>query len=126
MISAGSILLQNGVPHPDCFHLQADVHPNQWTSVKHGLSPHDFEQKLATAGWTFFFMATPISRRAFGFNRAQTTDTALKGLMADARLSKCNCLQIDAVTNGSFLGIPYVSVSAHPRHIQQGMQFSGR
>ena len=40
-------------------------------------------------------------------------------------LQKCNCLEIDEVATRSFLGMPGVSVSAHTRHIQKGMTFSG-
>jgi hypothetical protein len=51
---------------------------------------------------------------------------ALKRLIANVKLQKCNCLEIDDVATHSLLGMPYVSVSAHPRHIQKGMLFSGR
>ena len=44
--------------------------------------------------------------------------------MASVREDRCNSLQIQAVEMHSFLGIPYVSVSAHSRHIQKGNIFS--
>jgi hypothetical protein len=53
-------------------------------------------------------------------------DSALQRVIAGARLQHCNCIEIDEVSAHSFLGIPYVSVSAHTRHIQKGMIFSGQ
>src|SRR5262245_27318547 len=82
-------------------------------------------EKLASAGWTFFFMATTITTTAFGFSRPRMLDAALARLMAAVTLQKCNCVEIDDISVRSFLGIPYVRISAHPRHIQKGMVFSG-
>jgi hypothetical protein len=70
-------------------------------------------------------MANKIKTTVFSFNRARTIHAALKRVIASVREQKCNCLEIDDVATHSFLGIPYVTVSAHPRHIQTGMVFSG-
>jgi hypothetical protein len=32
-----------------------------------------------------------------------------------------NCLEISQVAAKGFLGLPYVTVAAHPRHIQESM-----
>jgi hypothetical protein len=58
------------------------------------------------------------------FNPDKGTAAALKRVMASVREDGCNSLQIQAVERRSFLGMPYVSVSAHPRHIQKGNLFS--
>ena len=50
--------------------------------------------------------------------------TALNRLIARVKLQKCNCLEIDEVAAKSFLGMPYVSVSGHSRHIQKGLVFN--
>jgi len=95
-------------------------------SVKSRLNFCELEKELASAGWTFFYMAGKITTTAFGFDRQKTVHTALKRLIASVRLQKCNCLEIDAVASRSFFGIPYVRVSAHSRHIQKGLVFSGQ
>ena len=94
-------------------------------SGKSSLNSHEFENELATTGWTFFYMAGGVRATAFGFDRQKTVYTALKRLIASVRLQKCNCLEIDEVAMHAFLGLPYVSVSAHSRHIQKGLVFSG-
>ena len=95
-------------------------------SVKSSLNFYELEKELASAGWTFFYMAGKITTTAFGFDRQKTVHTALKRLIASVRLQKCNCLEIDAVASRSFWGMPYVRVSAHSRHIQKGVVFSGQ
>jgi hypothetical protein len=126
MITSGTILIEKGTLHPQCFQLEDDSHPNAWVSVMHNLTPHELEKELSIAGWTFFQMASAIRTTAFGFSRARMINTALERVITNVRQQRCNCLEIDDVATHSFLGMPYVSVSAHARHIQKGMVFSGR
>ena len=126
MITRGTILMDKDTLRPQCLQLETDPYPNAWIPVKHDLTPNDLEKELSTAGWTLFYLASPISTTAFGFNRAKMIHAALKRLIAKAKLQKCNCLEIDDVVTRSFLGMPYVSVSAHPRHIQRGLVFAGQ
>jgi hypothetical protein len=39
----------------------------------------------------------------------------------DRETARMQCLEIDDVATRWFLGLPYVSVSGHPRHIQKGV-----
>ncbi|MFN0167320.1 MAG: hypothetical protein ACKV22_12895 [Bryobacteraceae bacterium] len=126
MITPGTILIDKEAPRPQCFHLQHDPFPGAWISVKHNLSPRDLEQELSTTGWTFLYMANAIRATAFGFDRERMINAALKRVIANVREQRCNCLEIDDVATHSFLGVPYVNVSAHARHIQKGNVYSGQ
>src|SRR5689334_9849702 len=119
MITAGTLLIQKGTPIPQFFQIGIDRYPNAWMPVTTNSNVHEFEKELATAGWTFFYMAGEIRTIAFGFDKPKMIDVALRRLMANVTLQKCNCLEIDKVATHSFLGLPYVSVSAHARHIQE-------
>jgi hypothetical protein len=85
-----------------------------------------FEKEIQEAGWTFFFMAGEIKATAFGFDKEKTRRTALKRLLANVKSHDCNAIEIARVEDKTFLGMPYVSVSAHARHLQKGLTFSGR
>ncbi len=126
MITPGTILMEKHTLRPQCFQFEDDPYPNAWMSVKHNLTPYELEKELATAGWTFFYMAGAVRTTSFGFDRAKMIHRAVKRLITNTKLQKCNCLEIEDVATHSFLGMPYVSVSAHPRHIQKGMVFSGQ
>jgi hypothetical protein len=125
LITAGSILIENGTPLPQFFRAGADPYPNAWVAIDSSLNFHERESELAATGWTFLYMASKVRATAFGFDRPSMVDRALKRLIAGARLQKCNCIEIDEVAMHSFLGMPYVSVSAHSRNIQKGLVFSG-
>jgi hypothetical protein len=68
-------------------------------------------------------MAGTIRANVLGFKRHRILETAVKRLLAKVALEKCNCLEIDRITTGSFCGLPYVTVLAHSRHIQQERAF---
>ena len=92
-----------------------------WAAVQSARSA--FEKEVREAGWTFFFMAGEIKATVFGFDRQKTLRTALKRLIANVKSQNCNSIEITQVTGKSFLRLPYVSVSAHPRHLQKGLVF---
>jgi len=126
MITNGTILIEGDALHPQCFQLEDDSCPNGWMLVRHYLTHRELEKELSRTGWTFFYMATGIRTTAFGIRRTKMIRAALKRAISAVRLQRCNCLEIEAVTAHRFLWIPYVSVSAHPRHIQRGRVFSGQ
>ena len=124
MITTGTILVEKGTPVPQFFEIGPEMYPSAWTSVTQNRSSHESEKELAATGWTFFYRAGEIRKIAFGFDRQKTIDAALKRVIANVRLQKCNCLEIDRVRTHSFLGVPYASVAAHSRHIQKGSTFN--
>lgn len=125
MIAPGAVLVKKGTPLPQRLGLENDSTAMGWASVSNHLNAHELEKELAAAGWTFFYMAGSIRATAFGFDRQKMVEAALRRVIANVGLQRCNCLEIDHVATHSFLGMPYMSVSAHSRHIQKGMVFSG-
>jgi hypothetical protein len=126
MIAAGTILMAKDAPRPPCVQVEDHLFPDAWVSVAHNLPGHELEKQLTAVGWTFFYMASAVSKTAFGFDRAKMIQTALHRAITSVSQQRCNSLEVDDVTMHSFLGIPYVSVSVHPRHIQKGSVFSGQ
>ncbi len=122
-ITAGNILVQEGTNLPKSLLLQSESNSNGWAAVKDARST--FEKAVQEAGWTFFFMAGEIKANVFGFDRQKARRAALNRLIADAKSQHCNSIEITRVVDKSFLRVPYVSISAHPRHLQKGMCFSG-
>lgn len=123
MIAPGTILIESGAAVPLSFRLQNEPYPSAWLSLTNALGAHESEKELADTGWTFFYIAGSIRATAFGFDKQKSLHTALKRLIASVKLQDCNGLEIDEVGSHSFLGIPYMSVSAHPRRIQKGLVF---
>ncbi len=121
-IKAGTILIEEGASMPESLLLEGGPFSSGWRSVSN-LDRKQLDREINQAGWTFFFMAGETKISAFGFDREKAVRRAVKGVITNVEAQKCNCLEITQVSPKSFLGIPYVNVRAHARHIQKGRRF---
>jgi len=122
-VVAGSILVEERAHLPNSILLPSGSYPSGWAAVKD--ARRTFEKAIREAGWTFFFMAGEIQATVFGFDRQKALRVALKRLVTGVQSQRCNSIEITRIVGRSFLGLPYVSVFAHPRHLQKGVVFSG-
>ena len=123
MIRSGTLLIQKGTTLPTSILLDGYPATNDWTAVESSAELLQLKAGLAKAGWNYFYMAT-VTQTVFGRGPTRMA-SAMEGIAAKMRVNKCNSLQIDTITPRSMLGIPYLSVSAHCCHIQEGMTFAG-
>jgi len=121
-ITAGSILVHASAHLPSALRLQGQSDTYGWAAIEE--TRCNFEKATREAGWTLFFMAGEIHATSFRFDRRKALRAALTRLAAGVRSQCCNCIEIDQVTDKSFLGLPYVRVTAHARHLQKGVLFS--
>jgi hypothetical protein len=75
------------------------------------------------AGWNFFFMAGEVKTNFFGALGAKNIRKALKRILARMSGQDFNCLEVTGITAKRLVGVPYTTVSAHWRHIQQSCCF---
>ena len=123
-IRAGDILVERTTVLPGPLRFARESTGDAWARVADKASVGQLEQGLTDAGWTFFYMAGTVTSTAFGFEKQGLPQKALQRLFTAAKRQGCNCLEIDDVATHSWLGMPYVRVSAHSRHIQPGRLFS--
>lgn len=123
MIESGTLLIRKGAVLPASILLKSSVTNDSFSAVQGGAELLQLKAELAQAGWDYFYMGA-VKQTVFGRGPNRLA-SAMKGVTAKMRLNKCNSLQIDAITPHSVLGIPYLSVSAHCCHIQQGVIFAG-
>jgi hypothetical protein len=64
-------------------------------------------------------LAGEIGATVFGFDGQKTVRRAVKQILANLKSGEFNSLEITRVASKRFLGLPYASVSAHSRHIQE-------
>ena len=125
MIKPGTILMAREGLHPRLFALDEEPHSTGWRTLRNSINSHDFEQELASHGWSVFYIGSPVRTTKFGFDRTKVMDAALKRLIRDAKRKSCNSLEIDYVETRSLLGVSYVTVSGHLRQIQKGLASAG-
>lgn len=123
-LSAGTILIAPGTTLPPDWQLEDRTGATVWRRVSNTFDHLVLEKSLDSMGWTFFFFAGSVSAAHAGFDRQKSIGAALRRITDAGLREGCNCVEIDAISDRSFLGMPYVSISAHLRHIQQGMVFT--
>jgi hypothetical protein len=121
----GAILVENGTTLPGAMSLRRNALSEDWRSVPK-LDRSGLEAQLAEAGWTFFYMAGVVKKHAFGFDQEKRVRAAVGRVIKDVRSQNCNSLEITHLATKFFLGIPYASITAHARHIQDGCRFRSR
>ena len=119
-INAGTILIKEGTLLPEGLQLESDPYLKGWRLVKN-LGSSGMDRKLCAAGWTFFYMAGEVDAMVFASESEKTTRRAVKKVIANMKSDRFNCLEISRVAAKSFLGLPYVTVAAHQRHIQESL-----
>lgn len=119
-IKTGSILIKEGALLPESLRFESEPYSRGWRLVKN-LDGYGLDRKIREAGWTFFYMAGEVNATDVGFDLEKTTRRAVKKVIAYMKSDRLNCLEIAQVTVKRFLGLPYVTISAHPRHIQESI-----
>ena len=94
-----------------------------WRVVKN-LDRATLVQTIEVANWTFFYLAREIRAIVLGRDRLGTLRRAVKCVLAKQKGQQFNSLEITKVASKRFLGIPFMSVAAHSRHIQQGIRLA--
>ena len=117
-VQVGTILMKEwpGMPQHIGFESEPDL--GEWSMVK---APDAFtlDRETHAAGWNFFFMAAEVKAIVFGSLSATRVRSALKRILAKVKQQHFNGLEVTAIVPRHFLGVPYVTVSAHSRHMQQ-------
>ena len=119
-IKAGTILIKEGILLPGALRLESEPCAPGWRLVK-DVDGYRLHRKIHEAGWTFFFLAGEIKAIVFGSDGQNTVRRAVKRILANLKSEKFNSLEITRVASKRFLGVPYASVSAYSRHIQESM-----
>jgi len=119
-IKTGTILIKEGALLPESMRFESEPYSNGWRLVKN-LDGYGLGREAREAGWTFFYMAGEVDATAVGSDLEETTRRAVKKVIACMKSAGFNCLEIAQVAAKRFLGLPYLTVSAHPRHIQESI-----
>jgi hypothetical protein len=91
-----------------------------WRAVRN-LDGYELGRKIEEAKWYFFYLAGEIGAIALGREGLGTLRRAVKRILAKQEGQKFNSLEVTEIISKRFLGIPFLSVTAHFRHIQQGI-----
>jgi hypothetical protein len=116
-VQVGTILMKEWPGMPQ-LGFESEPGWGEWSMVK-ASDAFTLDRKIHAAGWNFFFMAAEVKTMFFGSLGAAKVQSALKRILAKVKQRHFNGLEVTAIVVRHFLGVPYVTVSAHSRHMQQ-------
>ena len=116
-VQVGTILMKVWPGMPQLIGFETEPGLGEWSVVR---VPDAFtlDRKIRAAGWNFFFMAAEVKTMFFGSLRAAKVQGALKRILTKVKKQHFSGLEVTAIVARHFLGVPYVTVSAHSRHLQ--------
>lgn len=115
-VQVGTVLIEEG-PGMTQLGIESESYSGHWSVVK-ALNGLTLDRKIHAAGGNYFFMAAEIKVMFFGVLGANKILYALQRILAKVKGHHFNSLEVTGIAARHFLGVPYVTVSAHSRHIQ--------
>jgi len=124
-VQVGTILIDDRPLILRALDLESESYSGTWGVLQSHTSA-TLDQKIRGTGWSCFFMAAEVKATVLGALAAKSIRRALKQIFLRVRKPDFNCLEVTKIFEGRFFGVPYITVSAHSRHIQQGslMEFA--
>lgn len=119
-INIRAIFIKEDTPLPRTLSIESEAFLPGWRVVKN-LDPQALTRKVECAKWNFFYLAGEIGATVLGREGIGALRRAVKCVLAKQEGQKFNSLEITKVVSKRFLGIPFVSVTAHARHIQEAI-----
>jgi hypothetical protein len=119
-IRAGTMFIREGAELPQAVRIESEPYMAGWRLVKK-LDAYELDRKIHQAGWNFFCHASKVKAITFGIDEQQMVRRAVKRILAKVEPGKFNCLEITRLATQRFLGVPYATVSARSRHIQESV-----
>ncbi len=98
--------------------LESEPCSGAWGVVK-ALDGFALDRKIHSAGWNFFYMAAEVKVMFFGAVGTAKIQSAVQRILSKVKQLNFNGLEVTGIVAKHFLGVPYVTVSAHSRHMQK-------
>lgn len=117
-VQVGTILMKVRPGTAQRFQLESEPYSGNWSLVK-TLDGVAFDRKIRAAGWNLFFMVAEVKVMFFGVLGAAKIQNALQRILAKVKPQHFNGLEVTGIVAGHFLGVHYVTISAHSRHMQK-------
>ena len=117
-VQVGSILIEDRPGITGTLGIESEPYGGNWSVVR-SLNGFDLDRKIRAHGWNVFFVAGEVRTTVFGAVGARTTRKALQRILARTSDKSFNCLEVTGIAAKRFVGVPYTSISANWRHIQQ-------
>ena len=118
--TAGSLFIREDTLLPGGLIIETEAFIPGWRAVRN-CDGYRLGRKIEEAKWNFFYLAGEVRSIVFGRVGPESLRRAVRSILAKPEARKFNSLEVTGTRSRWFLGIPFVSVTANFRHIQQGL-----
>ena len=117
---AGSLFIREDTLLPGGLIIETEAFIPGWRAVRN-CDGYRLGRKIEEAKWNFFYLAGEVRSIVFGRLGPESLRRAVRSILAKPEARKFNSLEVTGTRSRWFLGIPFVSVTANFRHIQQSL-----
>jgi hypothetical protein len=117
---SGTIFIRENTLLPVGLAIKSEAFLPGWRVVQN-LDRNALARRIESSHWNFFYLAGEFRATVLGRDRSGTLRRAVKCVLGKQEGQKFNSLEITKAVSKRFLGIPFVSVTTHARHIQEGI-----
>ncbi|MGA7399567.1 MAG: hypothetical protein WCC99_16750 [Candidatus Sulfotelmatobacter sp.] len=117
-VQVGTILMKDWPGMTQLLGIESEPCSGEWSLLR-VLDGVTLDRRIHAAGWNFFFMAAEVKVMFLGSLGAGKIQNALNRILEKVKPQEFNGLEVTQIVARRFLGVPYVTISAHSRHIQQ-------
>lgn len=117
-LKIGGVLLQTETFIPDSVCVQREAFCSGWQTVTN-VNGDDLDRQIRRIGWSFIFMGGALRGTSWGSWSSVAIRCAAIRVLRKTEATKLNGFEITDIHAHRFLGIPYVVVTGHSRHIQK-------
>jgi hypothetical protein len=118
--TAGRLYIRENTLLPGGLIIETETFLPGWRAVRN-CDGYRLGRKIEEAKWNFFYLAGEVRSIVLGREGPSALRRAVRSILGKPEARKFNCLELTGTHSGWFLGIPFVSVTANFRHIQQGL-----
>ena len=110
--------MQANTPIPDSVYVQRETFCSNWHAITN-LNGDDLDRQLRNDGWNFIFVAGERRGTSWGSWSGTAVRCAAIRVLKKTQATRLNAFEITGIHARRFLGMPYVIVTGHSRHVQK-------
>jgi hypothetical protein len=118
--TTGRVFVRENTILPGGLIIETETFLPGWRAIKN-CDGYWLGRKIEQAKWNFFYLAGDVKVTVLGREGAQTLRRAVRSVLAKPEAEKFNSLEITGTAASWFLGVPFVTITANFRHIQQSL-----
>jgi hypothetical protein len=118
--AAGKLFIREDAILPGGLIIETETFLPGWRAVR-DCNGYRLGRRIEEVNWNFFFLAGEVTATLLGRVGPSTLQRAVASIVAKPAARKFNSLEVSTTRSRWFLGIPFVTVTGHFRHIQQGL-----